>query len=114
MNRVHKDGRALLALSGKMNLGVRNKSRPVSRVESTSVPSDGIQRQDTDYDVKPEIPTPNPSSGKSVAKKSKQQKQSSVADEGAPSHATQMGESECGSNRDAERTQLRILRSIHI
>lgn len=65
MNHVHKDGRALLRLSRKTYPAQEEKSSKVKPAadkagKPDSAPKPGIQRQDTDYDVKPSIPKPKP------------------------------------------------------
>ena len=85
MNKVHKDGRALLKLSRELELELapdKDLSRK-NNPDSKPAPTDGIQRQDTDYDVTPEIPTPEPSGRKSKD----QHKQKKSGREGAERRA---------------------------
>lgn len=114
MNKMHQDGHALLKLS-RLTDGATPKGRPSGKNEqSKPAPPKSIQRQDTDYDVKPEIPAPNPVPGKSKPEKARQQTQAPQPDDGIAVRETQMGESEDSDNRDAETTQSRMLRSICI
>jgi hypothetical protein len=113
MNKVHKDGRALLTLSRQVDRTTMKDPSSRKDADPKPAPHTGIQRQDTDYDVKPEIPTPAPSKQKSndrrQAHSASHQYHAAISNVGM---VTQMGESESHDNRDAEMTQARMLRSL--
>lgn len=112
MNKVHRDGRALLKLSNRTNHSSVKEPSPRKVPSSRPAPAEGIQRQDTDYDVKPEIPVPNPTHQKPNPEKARQQAQMTIPDDGVRAQATQMGESESGHDRDAQIARTRMLRSL--
>lgn len=116
MNKVHKDGRPLLTLSAQVKRADRDASK-TKVAETRQPPSPSIQRQDTDYDVKPEIPAPR--SGKQKPKEHRRgahnhQAHAAMPDSGVVTNATQMGETESENNYDARDAHARALRAICI
>lgn len=114
MNRIQKDGRALLTLSGKVERERNKRAANQKDAESKPAPPNSIQRQDTDYDVKPEIPTPDPSRRRTRQERAGHQAQATLPDSGALTKATQMGESEHDDSHDFAQTQARMLRALHL
>ncbi|MES2490180.1 MAG: hypothetical protein V4607_10335 [Pseudomonadota bacterium] len=103
MNRVHQDG----------NASQKDKPTPAGK---KPVPPSSVQRQDTDYDVKPSIKKPKPTQRKAQAAfqqvRSWQEFHAEAPDTGILVHATQMGESEGQVNHDAAQRQARMLRAL--
>lgn len=114
MNKVHKDGRALLTLSSKVERDRNGEADRKKNAESKPAPPPNIQRQDTDYDVKPEIPPPDPARRKSRNERASHQAHAALPDIGVLTHATQMGESELDESRDAEKSRERMMRSLYL
>lgn len=125
MNRIHEDGRALLKLASQAGRMTRKDLSRVaaeshreknSPTESKPAPPKPIQRQDTDYDVKPSIKKPKPAGRGTPAQQKNAQSghhfSSTPPDSGVPVHATQMGESEGQINYDASQHRARVLRAF--
>ncbi len=120
MNRIHRDGRALLTLSGKTKEihkddKTQNATEP-QKTNSKPAPPSNIQRQDTDYDVKPSIKKPRAGGRISSAHPRRAQVHqvflALTPDTGITVHATQMGESEGQVNHDALRHRARVLKAL--
>jgi hypothetical protein len=125
MNRIHEDGRALLKLArqaehmtGKDSSRVAAESPRAkkSKIQPKPAPATHVQRQDTDYDVKPSIKKPKPA-GRGTSERQKhaeaaQHFSAAPPDTGVSAHETQMGESEGQVNHDASKNRARALRAF--
>lgn len=122
MNTVHKDGRALLTLSNKMEgANLKEPSDQLRKSEKRKpaakpVPPPSVQQQDTDYDVKPEMPTPKPTRrdapDQSKHARADRQYHAAASGNGGLTHATQMGESEGSIGDDVYQSRVRALRAF--
>lgn len=120
MNHIHEDGHALIKLSERIDCapGIKTESQKDKKPKAGKKPAPppSIQRQDTDYDVKPSIKKPKPTSRKAQAafqqERSWQQFHAEAPDTGIAVQATQMGESEGQVNHDAMQNHAQMLRVL--
>lgn len=121
MNKIHEDGHALISLTQKMECTPENNQADAAKetkpgAEKKPTPPPSVQRQDTDYDVKPSIKKPKPTDRDTHSRPHQanagHQFHAAAPDAGGLLNATQMGESEEQYNDDAHQFRTKMLRSI--
>ncbi|PTU30486.1 hypothetical protein [Stenotrophobium rhamnosiphilum] len=117
MNSIHEDGHALIKLSEQIEGAPQIEAEShKDKKPKKPTPPPSVQRQDTDYDVKPSIKKPKPTPRKAQSAfqqaRSWQQFHAEAPDTGIAVQATQMGESEGQVNHDAMQNHVQILRVL--